>query len=99
MSPTHPAPAAPEAGGRLAYRLAIPVAALLSLVGLAVLWRWGPHALYFDVLGLFGFEPFRFPFLDIHAVLAAVQCQRAGIDVYLYNPCDALGRLHVYSPL
>lgn len=75
-------------------------ATALCLFGaLAQLWHCGPHALYFGALGLFGFEPFRFPFLDIHAVLAAAQCQRAGIDVYLYNPCDALGRLHVYSPL
>jgi hypothetical protein len=99
MAPTHPTPAAPEAGRRLAYRLAIPAAALLLYAVLALLWRCGPHALYFDVLGLFGFAPFRFPFLDIHAVLAAAQCQRQGIDVYLSNPCDVLGRPHVYSPL
>ncbi len=55
--------------------------------------------LYLDILRLFGFEPFRFPFLDIHAVLAAVQCHHLGINVYLVNPCDALGRPHVYSPL
>ena len=73
--------------------------ALCLFGALAQLWHCGPQALYFGALRLFGFEPFRFPFLDIHAVLAAAQCQRAGIDVYLYNPCDALGRLHVYSPL
>jgi len=99
MAPIHPTPAAPEAGRRLAYRLAIPAAALLLFAVLAVLWQCGPHALYFDTLGLFGFAPFRFPFLDIDAVLAAAECQRQGIDVYLYNPCDALGRPYVYSPL
>ncbi len=90
---------APRAVWRWAYRLAIPVAALLLFAALAMLWRWGPHTAYFAALTLFGFEPFRFPFLDIHAVLAAAQCQRLGIDVYLSNPCDALGRVHVYSPL
>jgi hypothetical protein len=99
MAPTHPATAAPETVRRLRYRLAIPGLALLLFAVLAPLWRCGAHTLYFGALRLFGFEPFRFPFLDIHAVLAAAQCQRAGIDVYLHNPCDALGRLHVYSPL
>jgi hypothetical protein len=99
MAATPLAPAAAQAGRRLAYRLAIPAAALLLFTLLALLWQWGPHALYFDVLALFGFEPFRFPFLDIHAVLAAAECQRLGVDVYLSNPCDVLGRPHVYSPL
>jgi hypothetical protein len=99
MAPPHLALAAPAAYRRAAYRLAIPGAALLIFAALAALWRWGPHALYFDILKLFGFEPFRFPFLDIHAVLAAAQCERLGIDVYLTNPCDALDRAHVYSPL
>ncbi len=99
MAVTLPKPATAQASPRWTCRLAIPAAALLLFAALAVLWRWGPHALYFDALGLFGFEPFRFPFLDIHAVLAAAECQRLGIDVYLVNPCDALGRVHVYSPL
>jgi len=99
MASTQPSAAAPEGVRKRACRLALSATALCLFGALALLWRCGPHALYFDALGLFGFEPFRFPFLDIHAVLAAVQCQRAGIDVYLYNPCDALGRLHVYSPL
>jgi hypothetical protein len=95
----NPPSAAPATGRRLALRLAISGLALALFSMLALLRLRGPHALYFGALGLFGFEPFRFPFLDIHAVLAAAQCQRAGIDVYLSNPCDALGRLHVYSPL
>jgi hypothetical protein len=99
MAPTRPAAAASSAARRLAYRLAIPAGALLLFAVLGLLWHWGPHALYFDVLTFFGFEPFRFPFLDIHAVLAAAQCQRQGVDVYLANPCDVLGRVHVYSPL
>jgi hypothetical protein len=46
-----------------------------------------------------GALPFRFPFLDMHAVLSAVECHRQGIDVYAENPCDELGRIHVYSPI
>jgi hypothetical protein len=82
-----------------AYRLVVPGIALSFYGVLAALWHWGPHSLYFSILQRFGFEPFRFPFLDIHAVLAAVQCRRLGIDVYFGDPCDALGRAHVYSPL
>lgn len=82
-----------------AYRFLVPGIALVLWGALAVLWLWGPHAIYFGVLRLFAFEPFRFPFLDIHAVLAAAECYRLGINVYLINPCDALGRVHVYSPL
>ena len=67
---------------------------LLLYAALAALWHRGPHLAYFTILRLFGFEPFRFPFLDIHAVLAAVQCHHLGIDVYSINPCDALdGRM------
>jgi hypothetical protein len=99
MAATYPSRIAPEASRRWAYRLAIPAAALLFLGGLAALWCRGPHALYVAALRLFGFEPFRFPFLDIHFVLAGAQCQRLGIDVYLSDPCDALGRMHTYSPL
>ncbi|MBV8118709.1 MAG: DUF2029 domain-containing protein [Alphaproteobacteria bacterium] len=83
----------------LAYRLIVPGTVLLPYLALAALWHWGPSSLYFAALRQFAFEPFRFPFLDIDAVLAAAQCNRAGIDVYMWNPCDVLGRPHVYSPL
>jgi hypothetical protein len=99
MEPSRPASAVPPANRHSIYRLMIPGAALLLYGVLAALWLWGPHAVYFDVLRLLAFEPFHFPFLDIHAVLAAAQCHRLGVDVYLTNPCDALGRVHVYSPL
>jgi len=95
MASTRHAAAAPEGDPKPACRLTLSTTALCLFGALALLWHCGPRALYFGALGLFGFEPFRFPFLDIHAVLAAAQCQWAGIDVYLSNPCDALGRLHV----
>ena len=99
MSSIQPCPALPQTARQLTYRLATPATALCLFAALALLWHSGWHALYFGVLHLFGVEAFRFPFLDIHAVLAAAQCHRQGIDVYLYNPCDVLGRPHVYSPL
>lgn len=99
MTVIRPAWSGPPSPRRWRYRLAIPAVAALLFAALAALWHWGPRTLYFAVLGRFGFVPFRFPFLDIHAVLAAAQCQRLGFDVYRYNPCDVLGRVHVYSPL
>ena len=99
MASTQPAADTLEGNPKPACRLMLSATALCLFGALALLWHYGPHARYFGALRLFGFEPFRFPFLDIHAVLAAAQCQRTGIDVYLSNPCDALGRLHVYSPL
>jgi len=84
---------------RWTYRLALPAVMLCTYGAMAMLWYWGPRSLYFDILGFMGLEPFRFPFLDIHAVLAAVECQRQGMDVYVSNPCDIIGRPHVYSPL
>jgi hypothetical protein len=38
-------------------------------------------------------------FLDWRVLLAAFDCQRLGVDVYLGNGCDPLGRVHVYPPL
>ena len=83
----------------MAYRLAIPVFVLCLYAIMTELWLSGAHSLYFGVLRLLGVEPFSFPFLDTHAVLAAAECERQGIEVYLSNPCDALGRPHAYSPL
>jgi hypothetical protein len=85
--------------GKLAYRLAIPFGVLSLYAIMSGLWLSGAHSLYFGVLSLLGVEPFSFPFLDAHAVLAAAECGRQGVEVYLSNPCDALGRPHAYSPL
>jgi hypothetical protein len=83
----------------LAYRLAIPIGVLCLYAIMTGLWLSGAHSLYFGALHLLGVEPFSFPFLDTHAVLSAAECGRQGIEVYLSNPCDALGRPHAYSPL
>ena len=84
---------------QVVYRLVVPGTSLLLYGALGALWNWGPGSLYFGVLRLFGIKPFRFPFVDLNALLAAAQCRGYGVDVYLWNPCDALGRPHVYSPL
>lgn len=89
----------PEAGSSLGYRLTIPIAGLALYGSLAWLWNAGAHSVYFGALRLLGNEPFSFPFVDIQAVLSAAECQRQGLDIYLTNPCDPLGRPHVYSPL
>ena len=89
----------------LRYRLVIPIAALLLFGAFALLWHMGWHSVYFAALHYFGvlrppeIQPWYFPFLDGNALLAAAECQRQGMDVYVENPCDVLGRVHVYSPL
>lgn len=77
----------------------VPGAALCVFGGMALLWVCGLHGAYFGLLRFLGLLPFRFPFLDAQAVLSAAQCNRYGFDVYVSNPCDALGRVDVYSPL
>jgi hypothetical protein len=83
----------------LRYRLAVPVAALLVFAVFALLWRMRFYLTYWDILQLLSVKSWTFPFLDTHALLAAAECQRQGINVYLENPCDYIARLHVYSPL
>jgi hypothetical protein len=72
---------------------------LVLFLTLATLWLTGAQQSYMGFFRLLGLDPFAFPFLDTHAVLSAIECHRRGIDVYAANPCDALGRFHVYSPL
>src|SRR2546423_4449837 len=84
---------------KLAYRLASRFGVLSLYAVMSGLWLSGAHSLYFGALSLLGVEPFSFPFLDTHAVLAAAECGRQGVEVYLSNPCDVLGRPHAYSPL
>ncbi|HKW55375.1 MAG TPA: hypothetical protein VJO12_16920 [Stellaceae bacterium] len=81
------------------YRLAIPLIMASLFGGLALLWLAGPHSLYVTLLTASGIGVGNVPFLDLHAVTAAIECHGRGIDVYLANPCDILGRPHAYSPL
>jgi hypothetical protein len=54
---------------------------------------------YFAVIDWWSFHPFAYPFLDLFYVSSQVECWRQGIDVYVQNPCDPLGRVQDYSPL
>lgn len=80
-------------------RLIPAVAGGMLFLLLAMLWLSGATDLYTTILHFFGVAPFRFPFVDAHGVVTAIECSRRGVDVYIVNPCDVLGRLHVYSPL
>jgi hypothetical protein len=80
------------------WRAAPPIVGMSVVAAFAILYLDAPK-LYFGLLIAWGVDPFRFPFLDAHAVLSALQCARQGLDTYNYNPCDVLTRAFVYSPL
>jgi len=68
----------------------------------AIVWAvraTGHTALYDSIIFAWGVIPFDFPFLDVHGVVASSACWHQGVNVYVFNPCDALGRLFQYSPL
>ncbi|HKX07767.1 MAG TPA: glycosyltransferase 87 family protein [Stellaceae bacterium] len=81
------------------FRLLICAAPLCFFGALGAMLVRGDASLYAAILSHMGFSPYAFPFLDLHALLAAADCHRQGIDVYLSDPCDVLNRPHVYSPL
>jgi hypothetical protein len=74
-------------------------AVALSAFALSIILYFWARPVYDLALTWWGIEPFQSPFLDTGAIIAAVECSRHGVDVYLSNPCDVLGRLHVYAPL
>jgi hypothetical protein len=80
-------------------RWAVPAIAAAIFAAVYGLHAIGQETLYRAVLESWGIGPYDFPFLDIHGELSAIQCWRLGVDVYVTNPCDALGRLFDYSPL
>ena len=65
--------------------------AALTLAGWLAGVRWP------DALRNWGIADHRTPFLDLYAILAALDAMRAGADIYAANPFDALNRSHVYS--
>ena len=82
------------------WRAIVPAAACASAVLLAgLLYAFGYRDQYHALLDYWGAVPFPFPFLDMNAVTSAVECHRLGFDVYVQNPCDALKRVHGYSPI
>jgi hypothetical protein len=82
----------------LALRLTVPAAGLTAMSAFALLYHLEPEY-YYRALAFIGIRPFRYPFLDLQVILAGVDCWQHHIDVYVYNPCDVLGRAYDYSPL
>ncbi|HZL59282.1 MAG TPA: hypothetical protein VFC38_06250 [Stellaceae bacterium] len=80
-------------------RFTVPAVTAAIFASLYALHAFGQETLYQAILSRWGIVPYDFPFVDIHGVLSAIQCGREGIDVYLTNPCDVLGRVFFYSPL
>lgn len=84
---------------RAAPRVAAPASALIVFLVVALLC-WRGSAVIFAVLRLWGVHPpVTDSFLDLRYIFADAECWRKGIDVYLSDPCDPLGRLLGYSPL
>jgi hypothetical protein len=79
-------------------RFLAPGLALLLLCVLALLYR-ADYAVYLHLLDAYGAAPYRFPFVDSYTNLAALDCARNGVDVYVANPCDVVGWKFNYSPL
>lgn len=79
-------------------RLIVPLIALTVFALFAALYTWQPE-LYGALLEAWAVPIGEIPFIDFHAVLAAIQCHRLGEDVLVHNSCDMIGRPHVYSPL
>lgn len=74
-------------------------AATILFVLMVALYASGAKDLYNGILRGWGIDPFSFPFLDTDTVLSAIRCLRKGVDVFVANPCDYLGRVYDYSPL
>jgi hypothetical protein len=81
-------------------------AGLFAFYGAWVALWLGDGALYAAALRLYGIDPvivrgytMPLPFFDLEGVLSWSECARRGIDVFLTNPCDPIGRPSNYSPL
>src|SRR5215469_11168458 len=79
-------------------RFAVPAITAAVFAALYALYGFGDGALYRSILLGWGAVPFEFPFLDTHYALSSLQCWHHGVDIYLTNPCDVLGRTYAYSP-
>lgn len=78
-----------------------PTAALLVFLALTGLYFLGDGHAYWTVLRHWGIPEFpgKLIFGDMRGLLAAWQCDRAGIDVVEHDLCDVLDRPFNYSPL
>lgn len=63
-------------------------------------WLWSAGSNVYDRwMKFIGVTAWKFPFLDIIAVLSWGDCHHAGFDVLYANPCDPLNRPFAYSPI
>jgi hypothetical protein len=82
------------------YRLIVAgvlLAAFALFWGMRELEMFRAYELGLRVLGVNAIT--KVPFLDFQGILSSAACFRNGIDVFVTNPCDVLGRVHNYSPL
>jgi hypothetical protein len=70
---------------------------VILLAAIAALYVYA-RPLYSPVLRLWAVDAFRYPFLDAEGYITPRQCFLRGIDVYVSDPCDVLGRLMGNSP-
>src|SRR5215469_10468564 len=83
----------------LLVRLAVLSAAMIIFLG-SVILNWLHSATFYAALRFWGVHsPVTFPFLDLRYLLAVTECAQKGANVYVFDPCDPLGRLFGYSPL
>ena len=80
-------------------RLSPTIAGLLGMALVAALHALLSAGAYHTAFALWGVQSFHYLFLDLDGPLAARDCVRLGFDVYVFNPCDVIDRVHNYSPL
>jgi hypothetical protein len=79
-------------------RVVLPAFGLTALAFYTALYIFWPAG-YLRALPIFFENIFSIPFVDAHAVMSQIQCWERGVNVYVTNPCDAIGRPANYSPL
>jgi hypothetical protein len=65
----------------------------LFCVWVVYLWVLNHYKLW-AFIGVPHMEPL---FADLHAILSARECHARGMNVFVSNPCDVMGRIHVYG--
>ena len=71
-------------------------------LSLILFMMWALYLVALDKFGLWAYVgvPHMKPlFADFHAILSAIECHNRGLNVFESNPCDVLGRVHVYGSL
>lgn len=82
----------------MALRLAAPGLASAVAALCIGLWAGGAAPAVMAAMHVVASNYFDRPFTDTSAVLGVMECYRAGVDIYVSNPCDVpWGRPHVYS--